>query len=100
MTPPREYFELVIKSGWQKGYKCSPGEQKVGFDIYRFVDEFSLKKMLDDGAFKTNLPPSCECDECLTKGGEIEDLTSDLKDAQETIKTLRKELEDAKAKTP
>lgn len=101
MTPPREYFELVIKPDWQRGFKTSPGEQRVGFDIYRFVDEFSLKKMLDDGLFQAHLPPpSCECDECLTKEGEIEDLKIDLAAANETIKQLRKELEDAKTKTP
>lgn len=100
MTPPREYFELVIKPDWQRGFKTAPGEQRVGFDIYRFVDENSLKRMLDDGMFHIHQPPpSIECDGCLTKDGEIEDLEFDLAAANKTIKQLRKELEDAQRKT-
>lgn len=84
MTPPREYFELVIKPDFNKGYKCAPGEQKVGFNIYRFVDEFVLARMIEDGFFSEN-PSRIEELEI-----RILNLQEALKLANEKIQLLKK----------
>jgi len=95
MTPPREYFEICSSS-------CA-GAQRIGFEWFRFNDDSALERMLTAGVFTSPQLASAECSNCgelenenEDLNGEISTLEGDLDEANETIKLLRKELEQKK----